>query len=175
MSKRSKTLLAVGSFLAITVLTAGFALVVSPVRNSFAQAPTPTAPAAGAPAKGGLAAYKDAFQNALASRLGVTLEKLKEAYLGAFNDTVDKATTDGALTQDQANQLKNDAANRLNQEGLSGILGGFEGHRGFGRGGFGGMHGGLELASFAKALNMQESDLITELQSGKTIFDVATD
>ena len=41
---------------------------------------------------------------------------------------------------------------------------------GFGRGGFG---FGKDLSSFAKALNMNVSDLMTELQSGKTLAAIA--
>jgi polyhydroxyalkanoate synthesis regulator phasin len=118
--------------------------------------------------------------NAFAARLGTTVDKVKEALRGAYSDTIDQAVKDGKLTQDQATQLKNDATNRFSQGipfGFSGRggPGGFRGKGGFGFGGPGGFHGEMSMAAFATAMNMNESDLMTELQSGKTIAQVVTE
>jgi hypothetical protein len=179
MGKSKKILIGIAGFLVVAVIAAGAWLVVSPAGLSFAQAPSPTPqPGQAAPAKG---VYNTFFWNALATRLGVTLDKLKAAITGASSDTIDQAVKDGKLTQDQANQLKSDLQNRANQGDLPGFgLFGFHHGRGFGGFGFGGFgfgRGGFgmgdKLTSFAKALNMTEADLMTELQSGKTIAAVA--
>jgi hypothetical protein len=179
MGKSKKILIGTAGFLVVAVIAAGAWLVVSPTGLSFAQAPSATPlPGQATPTKG---VYNTFFWNALATRLGVTLDKLKAAITGASSDTIDQAVKDGKLTQDQANQLKSDLQNRANQGDLPGF--GFFGYRhgrdfgGFGFGGFGFGRGGFgmgdKLTSFAKALNMTEADLMTELQSGKTIAAIA--
>lgn len=178
----SKTvLIGIIGVLAVTLIAAGMLVAFSPARISFAQAPTPTAPpATGAPANGGLNSYTVSFLNAFASRLGVTVDKVKEAYAGAIGDSLDQAVKDGKLTQAQADQLKTNLTNRLN-DGMLPEFFGFFGFRrfgdfdrfGFGRGGFFGGKAEFGLSSFASALNMTQADLATELQSGKSIADIA--
>ena len=181
MFTTKKILIGIAGVLAIVVVAAGLLVALSPTRISFAQAPSPTAPPGpGAPAKAGLSGYTDFFLNAFANRLGVTADKVKEAYTGAISDTLDQAVKDGKLTQAQADQIKTDLTNRLNQGLLPEFFGffgfprkgGFE-RFGFGRGIFEGGKGGFDLSSFASALNMTQADLTSELQSGKTITDVA--
>jgi hypothetical protein len=197
MSRTKKILIGIGGLLVVALLATGLWWAATPTGVSLAQAPSPTAPAAptdqgtasettqaDATLKDQWAAYQEAFLNAFAARLGVTVEKLNEAYLGAFGDTVDQAVKDGVLTQDQGTQMKNGAASKVEQ----GLPFGFFGGRGFkdpsfgkngrgglevGRGGFGGFHGAMHLDSFAEALNMTEADLMTELQNGKTLSDIA--
>lgn len=141
-------------------------------RTSLAQtAPPPTTQA---PSNTTPGQYQNTFLNALATRLGIDLAKLKDAITGAYSDTIDQAVKDGRLTQDQANQLKQN----LNQGFPFFERGFFFGEkRGFDRGfGFGfhfGMMGDFGPAEFAKALGMNQQDLVTELQAGKTISDVA--
>jgi polyhydroxyalkanoate synthesis regulator phasin len=179
MVKSKKIWIGIAGVLTVAVIAAGAWLVASPLGLSFAQEPSPTPqPGQAATNKG---VYNTFFWNALANRLGVTLDKLKEAITGASSDTIDQAVKDGKLTQDQANQMKSNLQNRLNQGNLPGFgffgfrhgkgFGGFGfGRFGLGRGGFG---VGNNLSSFAKALNMTETDLMTELQSGKTIAAIA--
>jgi hypothetical protein len=197
MSRTKKILIGIGGLLVVALLATGLWWAATPTGVSLAQAPSPTAPAAptdqgtasettqaDATLKDQWAAYQEAFLNAFAARLGVTVEKLNEAYLGAFGDRVDQAVKDGVLTQDQGTQMKNGAASKVEQ----GLPFGFFGGRGFkdpsfgkngrgglevGRGGFGGFHGAMHLDSFAEALNMTEADLMTELQNGKTLSDIA--
>jgi hypothetical protein len=179
MTKHKKLAVTVGSLLAVAILATGMWLVSSPAQVSLAQAPTQTPQAdTTMPSNGTWADYRDFFLNALAERLGVTLDKLKEAYTGAFGDTVDKAVQDGKLTEDQATQMKTDAANAASQ----GVLPGFEGpfgrgggRHGGGRGGFGPGHEGFELSVIATALNMTEADLHTALEGGQTLADIATE
>jgi len=181
MFTRKKILIGIAGILAITVIAGGLLVALSPTGISFAQSPTPTAPpSSAAPATSGSNNYMDFFLNALANRLGVTVDKIKEAYTGAISDTLDQAVKDGKLTQAQADQLKTDLTNRMNQGLLPKFFGFFGFPRfgpferfGFGRGGFDGVKGGFELSSFASALNMTQADLTSELQSGKTIADVA--
>jgi hypothetical protein len=177
----SKKVLAViaGLFL-ITVIAGGLLIAIPPVRVSMAQAPTPSAqPPTGSTAQNGLNNYRNFFLNVFANRLGLTIEKVKEALIGAFDDTVNQAMKDGVITQAQADRLKNLFTNRLNQSSAPGFIGPFGLGRfgGFGRFGFArGFlmgRGGFSPSSLAKALDMTQANLITELQSGKTIAEVA--
>ncbi len=178
-----KFFLAIGGVLAIAVLATGLWWVNSPTQVSFAQAPIPTTPAYPAPAdqagtQSNWQAYQETFLNAFASKLGVTLDKLKEAYSAAFNETVDQAVTDGKLTADQATQMKDRNATELEQGRLPGFgvpfgHGGFGEGRGHGRGGRMGGHGVFEMDVIAQTLNMTEADLMSALQGGKTLADLA--
>ena len=104
MVKSKKILIGLAGFLVVAVIAAGAWLVVSPAGLSFAQAPSPTPQPGQSTTNKGV--YNTFFWNALATRLGVTLDKLKEAITGASTDTIDQAVKDGKLTQDQANQMK---------------------------------------------------------------------
>ncbi len=177
MFKSKKAFLLIGGFLAVMLGALGLWIWTTPVRVSLAQAADPTA-TPGSQAKNAWIAYRDFFLNAFASRLGVSSDQVKEAYSGAYSDTLDQAVKDGKITQAQADQIKKDLANRMSQGDIPGFFGpgGFD-HKGFGPRGFGrgmrGFMGGISLASFAKALNMTETDLASALQSGKSIADVA--
>ena len=175
MTRSKKILIGAGSILLVLALAGGLWLMSSPTLVTFAQAPTPTTPAT----PGTWQAYQEAFLNALATRLGTTIDQLKQAYQGAFNDTVDQAVTDGNLTQDQATQMKDKTGQMLDQGVLPGFApfgpkGGRGGHGFKGEGVFG-MRGGFELNTFAQALNMTQADLMTELQSGKTLAQIVTE
>lgn len=168
MTKNKKILLAIGGFLALAAVALGAWLVASPIQSALAQEPTPTPE----PGKAPLGEYRDLFLEAFASRLGVTLEKIKEAFSGAFGDALSQAVEDGALTQEQANQMQSHLTERLNQGDLPGFFIPF-GHPG---GRFGpGKHGiaGFGLPAFAEALDMNETDLMSELHNGKTIAAIA--
>lgn len=173
-----KILIGIISMLVIAVIAAGLFVTFSPVRISFAQAPTPTAqPGQGASTSRGQAGYADFFLSAFASHLGIGVDRVKEAYQQAISDTLDQAVKDGKLTHDQADKLKNNLTNRLDQGMLPGILGWyrFGPFERFGpdRGVLIGRKGAFELSSFANALSMTQADLASELRSGKTIADVA--
>ena len=152
----------------MAVMAAVLALSMSAV--AFAQTPTPpTQPKAAMPSP-----YAQTFWQALATNLGVTVEKLQTAVRDALKSTIAKMLTDGKLTQQQADNA-NGFIDKLpfnNQP-----FGGFLGERGFGRMG---MRGGFFMGTTAfdaaaKALGMTTQDLMTELRSGKTLADVATE
>jgi len=122
-------------------------------------------------AGGGLSNDKDAFLNDVAKRLNVTPEQLKAAIKGATDARIDQAVKDGKITKEQADALKQRAA----QGGLPffGPGPGF-GHRGgFDGPGFG-HHGGVFDAA-ANYLGLTEAELRTQLASGKSLADIAKD
>jgi hypothetical protein len=144
--------------------------------------PTPANPPAGTGNEA--SQYADTFLQALANRLGVSVDTLKQGIAGAASDTLDQAVKDGKLTQEKADQLKNSITEWFN----SGMMGlpfeqmgpGMHGKGGFmGRGGQGEFFGWgrdaqpMLMNEFAKALGMDQQSLMTELQSGKSIADVA--
>jgi hypothetical protein len=121
------------------------------------------------------------FREAIASALGITVDQFDAAVQKAQNQVVDEAVTEGWLTDQQAEALKGRLAEQPEGQmwGFGKGLGGFGrfGFRfGFGRG-MGGFLGGLGednlLSIAADKLGMPLADLRTELQSGKTIADVA--
>jgi len=184
MKNSHKIWIITGCVLVITLAGAGALGLwawTTPVRTALAQQAGPTAtPGTGNTVQKTWQAYRDFFIQQFASRLGVTTDKVKEAYSGAYSDMLDQEVKDGKITQAQADQLKQDLANRAAQgDALPGFGPGEGRGHGFGKGGMrGGMFGlgdEMSLASFAKALKMTEADLTSALQSGKTIADVAKD
>jgi len=110
---------------------------------------------------------QDAFLNNVAKRLNVTPAALKAALKGANDDRIDAAVAAGKITKAQGDAMKARAA----ENGGVPFFGGF-GHRG---GGFGfGHHGGpASLAAAAKYLGLTEAELRTQLESGKTLAEIA--
>jgi hypothetical protein len=172
MQKSHKTLiglLAVGLVVIIVTLgVAGFG-----VYNYVAAAVSPTPlPGQAAPSNSLMSQYWSLFLKSFASNLGVDQGKLDSAFTAAVNATVDQALKDGKITQSQADSIKN----RYNK-GLSGSKG--FGFLPFGRGFGFGMPGfrGKQLITptdIANALGMNVQDLMSGLQSGKSIADLAT-
>jgi hypothetical protein len=111
------------------------------------------------------------FKEALATTLGITVDEYDAAVEQAQNQVVDEAVAEGWLTQDQADLLQW----RLDQAPGAGF-GLPEMGRGFG--GFGpGMMGGAEdlLSIAADELGIKLTELLTELQDGKSIAGVAAE
>ena len=135
-----------------------------------AQGPTPTAPA---PTN----SFDQSFWQALATRLGTTVEKLQQAVKDAGKDSVAEALKNNSITQAQADAMNQ----RLDQwqPGQGGPLGlpfgrgGFDHGKGGPERGMGPMGGSAVLDAAAKALGMTTADLTTELRGGKTLADVA--
>jgi hypothetical protein len=108
------------------------------------------------------AAERQAFLNDAAGRLGVTSTKLDAALKAAAIDRVDAALAAGRITKDEAQAMK-DAINS----------GKFPLTAGPGFGVHGDMHGGKFLDAAATYLGLTEDQLRTQLESGKSLADVA--
>ena len=105
-----------------------------------------------------------AVLNDVAGQLGVTPERLSNAFKTAMKNRIDQAVKDGRLTQAEATRMKE----AIDRESVPMLGPGFRKERHF-RGG----PGGLEEA--AKFLGMTEAALRTQLESGKTLAQVARD
>lgn len=115
-------------------------------------------------AGGALGNDQDAFLNDAARRLDVTPAELKAALKGAYDDRIDAAVAAGKITKEQGAALKQRSA-----EGDLPLFGG--GHGGHG-GGFG-HHGPASLAAAATYLGLTEAELHAQLESGKSLAEVA--
>jgi len=174
MLRSRKTVLGLLGVVALVVI-AGLGITAFFVRNALAQSATPTqqTPNGSTAPANIMSQYEETFFKALASRLGIDEAKLKTDIIGAIGDTLDQAVKDGKITQAQAGQIKNDMGQGIN----SGNFPFFGFGKGHGR--FPGYKMGrfefdtLGPAEFAKALDMNEQDLINELNSGKSIAQVA--
>jgi polyhydroxyalkanoate synthesis regulator phasin len=109
-----------------------------------------------------------AVLNDVAGQLGVTPQRLSNAFKTALKNRIDQAVKDGHLTQAEATRMK--AA--IDRESVPMLGPGF-GFRHGGPGHFGRGHHGLEAA--AKYLGMTEAALRAQLQGGKTMAQVAKD
>jgi len=113
------------------------------------------------------AAERQAFLNDAAGRLKVSPKELSDALQGAFFDRLDAAVAAGRLTKAQADEIKQ----RSKESGGLPFLGGpkpFFGHR------FGGpLMGAIDAA--AKYLGLTDAELASQLQSGKSLAQVAND
>jgi len=108
---------------------------------------------------------RQAVINDAAKRLGVEPAKLSDALTKALEDRVDAAVAAGSITKAEGDALKA----RIEAGDAPGFFGG--GLHG-GRFDFGHHHGpGLDAA--AKYLGITEAQLRSELESGKTLADVA--
>lgn len=173
MFRSRKTLVGVIAVAAVGVVAAvGFAAwsVGATLAAPLLQATsTPNSPGQ---AGGTIGQYGTYFLDHFASHLGLSIDQVKSAYTSAYNDTIDQMVKDGRLTQTQADQLKQKVAQGVTNGKLPGFGPGFRG------GGFGGGFGrkgmmNLGPAEFAKALGITQQDLMTELQAGKSIADIA--
>ncbi|MDH7487711.1 MAG: hypothetical protein QHJ81_15745 [Anaerolineae bacterium] len=108
------------------------------------------------------------LREAIAEALGISVDEYDAAVETAQEKVLEQAVTDGWLTQEQADLLRW----RMEQApgpGLRGMMG-----KGFGRFGWGIGPWGESLVSVAAdKLDMSLTDLLTELQDGKSIAEVA--
>ena len=114
-------------------------------------------------AGGGLGFGDDqqAFLDDAAKRLNVTPAELKAALQGASNDRIDAAVAAGKITKDQAEAMKKRSA----QGGLPLFGGGHHGGRGH--------HGAPSFAAVATYLGLTQAELQAQLQSGKSLAEIA--
>lgn len=107
---------------------------------------------------------QDAFLNNVAKRLNVTPAALKAALKGAKDDQIDAAVAAGKITKEQGDAMKARSA----EGGVPFFGGGGHHGRGFGHGG-----GPDSLDAAAKYLGLTEAELHTQLESGKTLAEIA--
>lgn len=109
-------------------------------------------------------AEHEAFQAAVASKLGVTTTQLQDAYKAAALERLDAAVAAGRITKEQADEMRS----RIES-------GDFMGPRGMmGGPGMHGMQGpGDHLSAAADYLGLTESALAAKLQAGQSLADVA--
>jgi polyhydroxyalkanoate synthesis regulator phasin len=122
-------------------------------------------------------ARSQAIVDDAAGALGVDPVKLSDALKQALQKQVDAQVTAGKLTQEQADAVKKRIA-----DGTQPIFGGGPGRFGghgehFGRRGHGGRFGGPGLAAgvedLGTYLGLKPDELRTELESGKSLADIA--
>jgi hypothetical protein len=155
------------------------------MRRRFTRGTIVAAVAVGAAVVGGAAlaggafdrkADRTAFLNDAAQQLGVTPDKLQQALLQAYDNRVDAWVAAGQITTEQGQALKDRAAQGGVPLNVSPRGPGF-GDRGFGFGfGFGPWAGGAigDVAkSVADYIGISQDALMSDLQSGKTLEQVA--
>jgi polyhydroxyalkanoate synthesis regulator phasin len=107
---------------------------------------------------------------AVANVLGIGVEEYDSALVTARDQVLDQAVAEGNLTQEQAD--------RMRERPEEGFGPGMRGPRGFGMRGpdmGGGDPESSPVAIAAEALGMTADELLTELQGGKSIADVANE
>jgi polyhydroxyalkanoate synthesis regulator phasin len=116
---------------------------------------------------GGPFDFHGKFREAIAEILGISADEYEAAVEKARDQVVDEALTEGWLTEEQAEllQWRMDRAPSVQMPGIS------RGMRELGRGLMGGGDGLLSIA--AGELDMSLTDLLAELEDGKSIADVA--
>jgi hypothetical protein len=118
--------------------------------------------------QGSGAGERQAYLNDVAKRLDVSPNKLRSALQGAFSDRLDAAVAAGRLTRAQADAIERRAKR---DGGGPPLLGG---PPPFGPGPHGGpFRAGIDAA--AKYLDLSEVRLHEQLESGKSLADVAKD
>jgi ribosomal protein S20 len=150
MFSKNKLIVAGVLALALLGLGVGGALV-------FAQGPTTNPPQG----KAGLAQL---YLQSLASKLGITSDKLQQTMKDANQDALNQAVKNGLITQDQADKLKDRLQNAPPGPMLPGA---------------GKLGPAIQVArqtavnGAAKALGMKPEDVVSALQGGKTLADLA--
>src|SRR5262245_35161671 len=110
-------------------------------------------------------AERQAYLNDVAGRLGVSSAKLEDALKGAAIDRVDAALAAGRITKDEADALKDAINSGQFPLGIGMGAGLVLRHVGYGF--------GPSLDAAATYLGLTEAQLRTQLESGKSLADVA--
>lgn len=123
--------------------------------------------------------FREKLHEAIAGILGITVDEYDSAVDSARDQVLDEAVTEGWLTQDQADTMRERADEGWGTGFGPGMHPGSHGRRG-GMPGFGatpyGLMGGPEdslLAVAADQLNSTVEELLDQLQDGKTIAELA--
>lgn len=107
------------------------------------------------------------MHEAIAKRLGITVEQYDSAVDTAREDVLTQAVEEGLLTQEQADRMRERGQDGFGSWGM--MRGGRFGERGFGMGG----PGNSLVSVAAEQLGLSVEQLVDELEAGKTIADVA--
>ena len=113
--------------------------------------------------------YCQQYLQGLANRLGVSVSTLQQDKLASADDVIAQLVKDGKLTQNQANQLKQRLASHQACTG-----------KGKGLWGRGVMMQSLKqylptvATQVSQGLHMTSTQLMSQLQSGKSLSDIAT-
>jgi hypothetical protein len=170
MSNSAKRKLAVGAA-GLAVLAGGGGAYAAGTSSTATPNKTAAKPA-------DLAAEQKAFLDDVAKRLNVTRDQLDAAVKGAAEARIDAAVAAGKLTKEQGAEAKKRLDSGAPLFGLGGPRGGGPGFGHGGPGGPGGRggpghFGGFGLDAAATYLGLSEDALRTQLQSGKSLADVA--
>lgn len=155
------------------VAVAGVAVVVTGAATGtplLAASPSPS------PSPGSGTNYCSRFTGHVAANLGKTQSQVQKAISDAIGQTIDDAVKNGDLTQSQANSIKAKLGANANGAQCAGGLGRLPGVIGR-AGGFGPGFGGArfnEIDEVAKALGITNAQLQQDLQSGKTVQQLAS-
>ena len=128
--------------------------------GGVASAQTPTPPAGQNPAT--------TFIQRLAQHLGLPQDRVTQALQDTRNDALNDAVAAGRLTQEQADQIRNQPIDQGRGFGF-----GFGGRGGHGLGKLGGRGFGVSLDTVAQRLGLTQEDLRTQLQSGQSLAQIA--
>jgi hypothetical protein len=127
--------------------------------------------------------FRERMHEAIAGVLGISVEEYDAAIETAQEQVIDEAVTEGWLTEEQGEQMRERAAEGFGpgmrpggpegKFGGPGMMPGGPGGRFGGRGGFmGGPDNGF-ISIVAEAFDMTPQYLMAELQEGKTIAELA--
>ena len=194
MQNRKRTIAAAGASLALVAAMVGASLTTAsasawaastaPGLEDLRQA-SPSPVPKPKPGRGGNMQQRqqmqEAYLNALAARLGLSVDQLKEAQKQARIDLINKAVADGTLTQEQANQRiqaiqsgQGPGQPGAGQRGQERPGRGQRGQQGPGQGqgqrGPGMPGPGQAIADL---LGMTPQEIRTELQAGKSLAQIA--
>lgn len=117
--------------------------------------------------------FQERFREAIAGVLGISTDEYDAAVDTAQEQVLDEAVVEGWLTEDQAQQMRDRMAEGDGPWMGPGMRGGEFGKMHGGRGGFiGGPDNSLTSVA-AEALDLSVRELMTELQDGKSIANLA--
>jgi hypothetical protein len=122
--------------------------------------------------------FREKLHQAIADALGIGVDEYDAALETAHDRVLDQAVAEGFLSQEQADQMRERAAEGFGPGMMGGGFFGPGSRSGaWGRGGHGIM-GRAEtslIAVAAQAMDMTTEELLAELQDGKSIADVAAE